>query len=288
MNSHNSEDRQAMSGHFDVRESGTKWRLWFLELLVALSLCVTYYFLVEYFAIGSPNNITNRFVFTSCSIPGFHLERLGDAWKGRLLGLLLSGWLFDFSVKGDSYNIEQYECLFALYQSFWLFLLFLTVIFALRHSLLINLGIFAGLMYNFTPASKLYFLPWDLPAALFSTLACLFFNQRKTGMMIASVCFGCFFKESVLAFALLLFFVSSWKWWERGVSFLGVLAIYAIGKKLMLQHLNLDVTALPVGNAVNRPALCSLAFWKLNLATLLVPTWNHVLRPLRNSFERNG
>ena len=86
---------------------------------------MTYYFLVENFAAGSPNNMTNGWVFTSCSIPGFHLDKLGDVWKGRLSGLLLSGWLFDFLVKDNAFSIAQYFRLFGLYQSVWLFLLFL-------------------------------------------------------------------------------------------------------------------------------------------------------------------
>ncbi|MGA3283703.1 MAG: hypothetical protein ABSD57_04500 [Verrucomicrobiota bacterium] len=269
--------RGAMDGAFGVQQGGTNWRLLFFELFVVFSLSVTYCFLVEYFAFGGPNNSTNNWVFTSCSIPVFHLQELGDVWKGRLSGLLLSGWLFDFLIKGDKFPIDQFSCLFGLYQSLWLFLLFLTVILALRHSLFINLGIFAGLIYNFTPASILYFFPWDLPAALFSTLACLFFSHRKMGMMIASVCAGCFFKESVLAFALLVFFIGYWKWWKRIALFLGVLTVYAIGKKLMLHHLHLDVAAFPVGNATNLSTLCSFTFLKLNLKTLLVPTWNHVL-----------
>ncbi len=271
------DSKGATGSALDVRQGGLNWGPLIFELFVALSLSVAYCFLVAQFAAGGPNNTTNNWAFTSCSIPGFHLQEFGDAWRGRLSGLMLSGWLFDFLVKGNTFDYEQYSCLFGLYQSFWLLLLFLAVILALRHSLFINLGIFAGLIYNFTPASILYFFPWDLPAALFSTLACLFFNQRKMGMMVASLCFGCFFKESVLAFAFLLFFVGEWKWWKRGVMFLGVLAIYAIGKKLMLHNLNLDVAAFPVGDAVTPSSLWSFDFLNLNVINLLVPTWNHVL-----------
>ncbi len=200
--------RPAMGGAFGFRQGGVNRRLLFFELFVALSLGVTYYFLVENFAIGSPNNYTNGWVFTSCSFPGFHLDKLGDVWKGRLSGLLLSGWLFDSLVKDNKFGVEQYESLFGLYQSLWLFLLFLAVIFALRHSLFINLGIFAGLMYGFTPASGLYFYPWDLPATLFFTLAVLFFERRQMWLLTAAICAGCFFKETVLVCALLVLFAS--------------------------------------------------------------------------------
>jgi len=256
---------------------GTKRRLLFFELFVALSLSVTYYFLVENFAIGSPNNYTNGWVFTSCSIPGFHLDKLGDVWKGRLSGLLLSGWLFDSLVKDNKFGVGQYESLFGLYQSLWLFLLFLAVVFALRHSLFINLGIFAGLMYGFTPASGLYFYPWDLPATLFFTLAVLFFERRQMWLMSAAICAGCFFKETVLVCALLALFASPWKWRKRVLAFAGIVAVYLLGKKFLLSQLHFHVAAFSMNNATNLTGLFRPALLIENFKALLSPTLNHAI-----------
>ena len=249
----------------------------FIELFVALSLSVAYYFLVEYFAVGSPNNSTNRWVFTSCSLPGFHLQQLGDVWKGRLSGLLLSGWLFDFLVKDNTFDYGQYSCLFALYQSFWLFLVFLTVILALRYSLFINLGIFAGLMYNFSPASGLYFYPWDLPATLFFTLAVLFFERRQMFLMAAAVCVGCFFKETVLACAVLALFAGHWKRWKRVLLFAGMVAVYAAGKTFLLSWLGLPAAVFSMGNATNVAGLLQPAILIQNFKELFTPTFNHAV-----------
>ena len=252
-------------------------RFLFIELFVALSLSVAYYFLVEYFAAGSANNSTNRWVFTSCSIPGFHLQQLGDVWKGRLTGLLLSGWLFDFLVKDNAFDFGQYSCLFALYQSFWLFLLFLVVILALRDSLLINLGIFAGLMYNFSPGSGLYFYPWDIPATLFFTLAILFFGRRQMALMAATVCVGCFFKETVLACAVLALFVGYWKPWKRVLVFAGMVAVYVAGKKVLLTGLSLPVAAFSMGNATSLAGLVRPTILVENVKELFTPTFNHAI-----------
>jgi hypothetical protein len=257
--------------------AATKWRLLLVELFVALSLSVAYYFLAEGFATGSPNNYTNVWVFTSCSIPGFHLDKLGDVWKGRLSGLLLSGWLFDFLVKNDRFQVDQFSCLFGWYQSFWLFLLFLAVIFALRHSLFINLGIFAGLMYNFTPASGLYFYPWDLPATLFFTLAILFFERRRMFLMAAATCVGCFFKETVLVCALLALFAGHWKWGKRVLMFGGIVAVYVLGKKFLLSQLHFQVAAFSMENATNLATLFRSTSVVDNLKTLLSPTLNHAV-----------
>ncbi len=269
--------RAATGGNSGLPPGGTKRRLLLFELFIALSLCVTYYFLVEYFAVGSPNNYTNGWVFTSCSLPGFHLDKLGDVWKGRLSGLLLSGWMFDFLVKDNRFGVGQYENLFGLYQSLWLFVLFLSVIFALRHSLLINFGIFAGLMYNFTPASGLYFYPWDLPGTLFFTLAILFFARRQMLLMAVATCAGCFFKETVLVCALLALFAGHWKWGKRVLVFAGIVAVYALGKKLLLSQLHLHVAAFSMNNATNLAGLFRPGLLIENFKALLSPTLNYVL-----------
>jgi len=256
----------------------TFWPMLFLELLLALSLSVAYYFLVRNFAMGVPNNTTNLMVFSSCSTGHFHLGQLGDVWKGRLSGLLLSGSLFDFLVKDtNGFKIDQYSSIFGLYQSAWLFLLFLVVICALRHSLFVNLGIFAGLMYNFSPASGLYFYPWDMPSTLFFTLAVLFFERRQMALMAAAICVGCFFKETVLACAVLALFAGHWKWWKRVLLFAALVAVYAVGKKFLLSQLHFKVAALSMQNATSLAGLVRPTILLENLKALISPTLNHAV-----------
>ena len=253
------------------------WPSLFLELLLALSLSVAYYFLVKNYSMGVQHNSTNFWVFSSCSISDFHLEQLGDVWKGRLSGLLLSGSLFDFLVKDNSFKIDQYSGIFGLYQSAWLFVLFAVVICALRHSLFINLGIFAGLIYNFTPASGLYFYPWDIPATLFFTLAVLFFERRQMILMAAAVCTGCFFKETVLACAVLALFASHWKWWKRIALFAGMVTVYMAGKRFLLHQLHFEVAALSMANATSVAGLFQPTILMENLKALITPTLNHAI-----------
>jgi hypothetical protein len=267
----------APGGVLDVHRNGINRRFLFIELFVALALSVAYYFLVKNFAYGNGNNHTNFWVFTSCSFPGFHLQDLGDVWKGRLSGLLLSGWLFDFLITDSVFRVEQYESLFGFYQSLWLFLLFLAVIFALRHSLFINLGIFAGLMYNFSPASGQYFYPWDLPGTLFFTLAVLFFERRQMFLMAAATCAGCFFKETVLVCALLALFAGHWRWGKRVLTFAGIVAVYVLGKKFLLSQLDLPVAAFSMDNATNVAGLFRPGLLIENLKALFSPTLNHAI-----------
>ena len=255
----------------------TKWRPLFVEFFVALSLCVAYCYLVKTFAAGNIDDRTNVWVFSSCSLPGFHLETLGDVWKGRLQGLLLSGWLFDFLVKNNQFQIDQFSWLLGIYQAVWLFLLFLIVILGLSRSLFINLGIFAGLIYNFSPASGLYFYPWDLPATLFFTLAVLFFERRQMWLMVATICAGCFFKETVLVCALLPLFATFWKWEKRILIFAGMITVYVLGKKFLLEFLNFDVAAFSMNNATNWSGLFHTSILATNWRLLFSPTLNHTI-----------
>jgi hypothetical protein len=193
---------------------------------------------------------------------------------------LLSGTLTDFSVNEHNTTPrvkERLSNVFGLYHTFWLLLLFVAVTFALRHSLFINLGIFAGLIYNFSPAAGPYFYPWDIPATLFFTLAVLFFERRQMGLMAAATCAGCFFKETVLVCALLALFAGHWKWGRRILTFAGIVAVYVLGKKILLNLLHLDVAGLSMGNATNLTELLRHTFLNYNFKVLLSPTVNHVI-----------
>jgi hypothetical protein len=260
-----------------------------LELFVALSLCVAYFYLVRnYFAYGTPMSGN---LFTAGSEKLYRLGQpiMGAHWNSRLSGLLLSGTLVDFSLKEHIANEAQMLRLmnvFGLYHACWLLLLFVTVIFALRHSLFINLGIFAGLMYNFSPASGPYFYPWDIPAMLFFTLAVLLFERRQMCLMVAVTCAGCFFKETVLVCALLVLFASHWKWGKRILTFAGIVAMYELGSKLLLRQLflepaHLEMAGHTVGDAIYSQGLLVLKILMENLAgnlrVFFSPTLNSVI-----------
>lgn len=247
-----------------------------LELLIAASMCVAYYFLVQKYAVGVADNSTNYWVFGSCSTSNFHLAQIYDVWKGRLAGMLFSGFLFDLMVKDNSLKIEQYTNIFALYQTVWLFLLFCVVIVGLRRSLLVNLGIFAGLIYNFSPASGFYFYPWDIPSTLFFTLAVLFFERRQFLLMFLAMVTGCFFKETVLVCALLVFFINDWKWWRRMLMFAVIGVTYVLGKKLLIAGLHLQVAALSMADAKDIHGLLKPDILIENIKMLFTPVLNHV------------
>ena len=262
----------------------TNWRPLLFELFVAISLFVAYFFLVRnFFAYGNPMS-SNVFMAGSEKLYRLDQTFIAHDWKGRVSGLLLTGALMDFSLDENSSNQAQMNRLtnvFGLYHACWLLLLFVCIIFALRYSLFINLGIFAGLMYDFSPTSGPYFYPWDMPAMLFFTLAVLFFERRKMWWMAAIICIGCFFKETVLVCALLFFFANHWNWKKRVLTFIGIAAVYLLGKKLLLSQLHVEAPmgalneALPFRGSLNPGTL--LDTFSQNIKAIFSPTLNSIL-----------
>ena len=284
MNSRNGDDGLAKGSNFDAREGRPKWRFLFFELFVVISLSVAYFFSVRNYIVTG--DLMNGYIFTAASEKLYRLDRpiMGTHWNGRLAGLLLSGTLIDSSLNEHSYSPrvkERFSNVFGFYHTFWLLVLFVAVIFALRHSLFINLGIFAGLIYNFSPVSGPYFYPWDMPATLFFTLAVLLFERRQMWLMVAATCVGCFFKETVLVCALLVLFASHWKWGKRILTFVGIVAVYVLGKKLLLSQLHLEAAMLSMGDAMNlRGWLTPTSLVENlveNLKVLFSPTLNSVI-----------
>jgi hypothetical protein len=279
-----SNEPQAGSGAAATRANGAGGMKWFMELFVVLSLCVAYFFLVRnYFAYGSPMN-GNLFMAGSEKLYRLDQPIMGAHWNGRLSGLLMSGALMDFSLTGHNPSQAQMDRLmnvFGLYQTGWLLLLFLAILIALRHSLFINLGIFAGLMYQFSPASGPYFFPWDMPATLFFTLAVLFFERRQLFLMAIVTCAGCFFKETVLVCALLVLFVRHWTWPRRVLTLVAIIAVYGVGRKFLLDGLQLPTAALGLGDASDLGGWFSpmilIRDLVANLKVLFSPTLNNVV-----------
>ena len=269
-----------MAAALGAGKAGYGSLLLFFEIFVALSLSVSYYFQVRTYAIHGDG--WNDFIFRACSTKDYRLggSEIFETWKGRLSGMLLSGMLYDHLVDENSLphaGLVRFNNIFGLYHAFWLWLLFLTIICALRNSLLINLGIYAGLMYNFSDSVGPHFYPWDLPAILFFTLAVILYQRRHLFLMSAVICTGVFFKETVLLCALLPFFSSHWKWRTKILTFLTVTLVFLLGKKFLLSGLHLKTAVLSMGDATSLTGLLNGSFLVENIRTICTPAINHVL-----------
>ena len=197
---------------------------------------------------------------------------------------MLTGGLADYSLDRESANtqqgLERMGDAFAAYHAFWLLLLLVAVILVFQDSLLINFGVFAGLMYDFSPISGPYFYPWDLPVMFFATMAAIMFERKWHWLMVAVICVGCLFKETVLLCALLVFFAAEWKRSKRFTVFLGIVVVYFVGERLLLKGLVLP-TVMPNGLSVlsvhGTARALSVGNITDNLKALFAPRLNSVV-----------
>jgi hypothetical protein len=196
-----------------------------IEIFVALSLSVYYFFLVapqEAAPRSTDGNETNAYLFRYLSdhpyVPRNDLQATFTAWGARLAGPMISGWVYDHALvvsnefskpSGGRFDFNGYtfylgNLAFGFYHSSWLFLLFGILILHRKDALFLILGVFCGLMYNFIVPAGQWFFPWDMPAMFFFTWACLLYDKRQILPMITVVWLGSLFKETVMCCALLI------------------------------------------------------------------------------------
>jgi hypothetical protein len=178
----------------------------FICLFVALSLTVTYYYVVKPYAMGTPGNGTNFWVFSAMSQTSPHLNAIYPVWRSRVGGMWITGKLVDSAVKNGELRIEDVQQLFGLYQSAWLFLFFLMLIFLVDDPLFIVTACFACMLYMFTPKANYYSYPWDLPGMIFFTLNYLLWRKKRFNLMLLVLFVGYFFKETIILSGVLFFF----------------------------------------------------------------------------------
>jgi Sel1 repeat len=210
-----------------------------VELLVALSLTVTFYFLVRPTCKihRDGNQISAQtFCYLSKGVPAVGKDLVQLNWKKRLAGPILSGWLLDEKFKGaPDFTWDGFQSVFGFYHATWLFLLFLVLIVYRKDALLIMFAVFGGLMYNLTDtAQPPFYYPWDLPTMFFFTLACLLYDSRRLWPLMVVVWLGGLFKETTLCCALLILLGEHWTLKKRVAGFAAtVIATFAANKFLM-------------------------------------------------------
>jgi len=218
--------------------NGTKTKL--IGLFIALSLSVTYFYMIRPWALGMPGNSTNLWVFTADSKVNNHLSSLYTVWRPRIGGIWLAGRMVDSIIKDGLINLQDYQSnnivvltvtsqqnqqvfgkyfytedyrdIFGLYHAAWLFLFFVLLIFLLEDPVFVMLGCFAGLFYMLTPAANYYSYPWDMPSMMFFTLSYLCWLKKRYPLMLVVIFTGTLFKETAAVTAVLFFFTDlNWK-----------------------------------------------------------------------------
>jgi hypothetical protein len=184
----------------------------FVCLFVALSLAVTYYYIVKPFAMGTPGNGTNFWVFSAMSQSNPHLSTIYPVWRSRIGGMWISGRLVDNVVKDGQLRIEDAQQVFGIYHAAWLFLFFLMLTFLVEDPWFVITASFAGMLYMFTPKASYYAYPWDIPGMTFFTLNYLLWRRKRYNLMLITMFVGYFFKETIILSGVLFFFTDLTKW----------------------------------------------------------------------------
>jgi hypothetical protein len=273
-----------------------------IEAFVAVSLVVYFFFLLLPQAEAPrayDGNEMNIYLFTYVSDhPYTHRDLIADFenWRARLAGPMIAGWMYDLSYRTFSKLVELNlldtdkfafggyfaripVIVFGLYHALWLLLLYLILILYRRDALLIMLGVFGGLMYNFTIPAGRWFYPWDMPTMFFFTWACLLYDQRRLLPLMVVVWLGSLFKETTLCCALLVLLGQHWPWKRRLAAFVALAGACFLTRKLLMAIYDVKTMFFALNNSNNIHELAHKT-WSLlvaNIHLLFSPGLNHVL-----------
>jgi len=148
-----------------------------------------------------------------------------------------------------------------------------------EYPLLIMLGTFCGLMYNFIVPAGQWFYPWDMPTLLFFTWACLLFDSGRLFTLILIVWLGALFKETVLCCSLLVLFCEPWSFKKRLAGWVALLVAYYLAKRFLMTVYGVNTMFFALQNSGNVPDLLHKTGHNLagNLKQLFGFSLNHVL-----------
>ncbi|HTQ52591.1 MAG TPA: hypothetical protein VMJ12_17925 [Candidatus Acidoferrales bacterium] len=269
-----------------------------VSLFVALSLAVTYYYIVKPFAMGTPGNGTNFWVFSAMSQSSPHLNTIYPVWRSRIGGMWISGKLVDSAVKDGGLRVEDAQQAFGIYHSVWLFLFFAMLIFLVDDPLFVTTACFACMLYMFTPKASYYAYPWDIPGMTFFTLNYLLWRKRHYKSMLLVMFVGYFFKETIILSGVLFFFTDLTT--GNKVRYLAATAAIGLAMKVGITlaidgKISLLTNQFVSGTQKN---LFKDSTFFLNLKELATPSLNHfifvnggtfiisLLLPMRTRIER--
>ena len=272
-----------------------------IESLVAVSLAVYFFFLMFPQVIAPrsyDSNRMNAYLFTYLSAHPFAQKDMisdFDNWRARLAGPLITGWLYDATLKDvnmsgqngvsagtivfGGYSFTTPMIVFGFYHSLWLFLLFVVLILHRKDALLIMLGVFSGLMYNFTIPSGAWFYPWDMPTLFFFTWACLLYDQRQFFPLMVVVWLGSLFKETTLCCALLVLLGEYWTLKKRIAGFVALAIVCLLTRRLLMAICGVKTMFFALNNAENFHELVHKTWCTFdgNIHLLFSLDLNHVL-----------
>jgi len=238
-----------------------------LESFVAISLCVSFFFFMLPVVMAPryyDNNSTNAYLFTHIS--KYPVQTKEDyenefpVFAARMGPRLLTGALWncmvDLTIKNhgtgvytwNGYNFNLLSIAFGTYQAGWLALLFGLLIRYRPDAVLIMLGTFSGLMYNFNIPAGSWCYPWDMPSLALFTWAILI---SKEYYPLIAVAFAASLIKETGATCALLVLLGPWSWRKRIGGFVGLILAFVISRKLLMACGNVQTIFLPFAESTS-------------------------------------
>jgi len=143
-----------------------------------------------------------------------------NAWRPRVFAVFLAR---SFVHLFDASSIPTVVRCIAAWNTAWLLASFLIFSVWGRYKLLMLVGITLSVLYAYTPASSIYFYPWDYPALFFYSLSAILFMKSRTTGLVLAVLLGMGFKETILVTSIFLLGMGSGSLAKRTLTFLSVL-----------------------------------------------------------------
>lgn len=184
-------------------------------LFLALSMGVSYFYMMRGYAVGNGLDTMTPFAFTGLcqGMDSDHFKMLQLDWKPRIASFWLArSWFYMF----DPRTNEQFMNVFGSYFAVGLFAVFAILIAFIKKPAAILWAVFSGMILSSVVATSgplihgVQFFPWDIPAMFFITLSFLLWQKKFFVPMVACVIVGTLFKETVAITLLLLLFSHKW------------------------------------------------------------------------------
>jgi len=221
-------------------------------VLIALSLCVSWFYFTRVLAAGNRDNRISPSVFGADCHLGFSYDELPDVWKPRLGGIWLAGRLLDAVTRDGHVTETTFRNVFGFYHAAWLFLTFALLIFIADNAIFVIPFVFAGICTSLNPPEQAQSYPWDMPAMFFFTLSCLLWQREKYAWMLAVILLGTVFKETVAVTAFAYFFTHL-PWKRRlgffSLAFCGCLLVKIWISYAVMGHVRIFTQELTLGHS---------------------------------------
>jgi hypothetical protein len=227
--------------------------------------------------------------FLSLDAGGFPLyqEKVRPAWRGRLFSNGMANVFMSISkvnpeivrsAKIALKDFNRFANTVAAWNTLWFIASFLLIIKLSKHKSVAVFGVFACMMYAFTPRADNLIQPWDGPALFFYSLIIGLSLSRNRKWIAVIIPLAVGFKETALVLAFLPLFWSEWNL-NRRLVFSALIISFGVSVKIVLDA----ISGCPIPFLTMQTHYDTINrfhhYWSIaqNVDFLFIPSINHPL-----------